>query len=57
MSNKAEQTEVVKIRLGSSEKAALEAIAEAEYRTFAAQCRLALKEWMKTNFQKTERTK
>ena len=46
MNKQTEQTEVVKIRLGSSEKTALEAIAEREYRTFAAQVRLAVREWL-----------
>lgn len=43
---KTETTEVVKIRLGSSEKTALDAIAERECRTFAAQVRLAVREWL-----------
>jgi len=46
MNKQTEQTEVVKIRLGSSEKAALEAIAERECRTFAGQVRVAIKEWL-----------
>lgn len=46
MANKTEQTEVVKIRLGSSEKAALEAISEREFRTFAAQVRLVVRDWL-----------
>ena len=46
MNKQTEQTEVVKIRLGSSEKTALEAIAERECRTFAAQVRLAVREWL-----------
>lgn len=41
-----EKTEVVKIRLGSTDKAKLQAIAEAEFRTFADQCRLSLREWI-----------
>jgi predicted transcriptional regulator len=41
-----EQTEVVKIRLGTSDKERLQAIARAEYRTFAFQCRLALQDWL-----------
>jgi len=46
MTKHAKQTEVVKIRLGLSEKAELEAIAERECRTFAAQVRLAVREWL-----------
>ena len=48
MVNKTEQTEVVKIRLGLSEKLALESIAERECRTFAAQVRLAVREWLES---------
>lgn len=46
MTRQTEQTEVVKIRLGSSEKAALDAVAERECRTFAAQVRMAVREWL-----------
>jgi len=42
-----EQTEVVKIRLGSDDKATLQEIAEKECRTFSDQCRLAIREWIK----------
>ncbi len=45
---KAEQTEVVKIRIGSEDKLRLQEIAEAECRTFSDQCRLAIREWLKT---------
>jgi hypothetical protein len=41
-----EQTEVVKIRLGSDDKIRLQEIAEKEFRSFADQCRLALHEWL-----------
>ena len=41
-----EQTEVVKIRLGTEDKVRLQEIAEKEYRSFADQCRLALHEWL-----------
>ena len=43
---KSEQTEVVKIRLGSDDKVRLQEIAEKGFRSFAAQCRLALSEWL-----------
>ena len=46
MNKKLEQTEVVKIRLGSDDKVRLQEIAEAEFRTFSDQCRLALREWL-----------
>jgi predicted transcriptional regulator len=42
----ADQTEVVKIRLGSADKKRLEEIAEKECRSFADQCRFAIKEWL-----------
>jgi hypothetical protein len=48
MTKQAEQTEVVKIRLGSDDKVRLQEIAEKEFRSFADQCRFALREWMKT---------
>ena len=48
MKTKIEETEVVKIRLGSDAKKRLQEIAEKEYRTFADQCRLALFEWLET---------
>jgi predicted transcriptional regulator len=48
MTKKAEQTEVVKIRLGSEDKVRLQEIAEKECRTFSDQCRLAIREWLKT---------
>jgi len=38
MVNKAEQTEVVKIRLGSEDKVRLQEIAEKEFRSFAKSC-------------------
>ena len=41
-----EQTEVVKIRLGSSEKAKLEELARVGERTFAGQVRLVVREWL-----------
>ena len=44
----AEQTEVIKIRLGSEDKVRLQVIAETEFRTFSDQCRLAIREWLKT---------
>ena len=46
MTKQPEQTEVVKIRLGSSDKAKLQEIAEKECRTFSYQCRLAIREWL-----------
>ena len=46
MIKQAEQTEVVKIRLGSTDKKVLQEIAEKECRTFSDQCRLAIKEWI-----------
>jgi len=42
-----EQTEVVKIRLGSDDKVRLQEIAAKEYRSFADQCRLVIREWLK----------
>jgi predicted transcriptional regulator len=48
MTKQAEQTEVVKIRLGSEDKVRLQEIAEKEFRTFSDQCRLAISEWLKT---------
>jgi predicted transcriptional regulator len=46
MTKQAEQTEVVKIRLGSDDKVRLQEIAEKEFRSFSDQCRLALNEWL-----------
>jgi len=43
---KTQKTEVVKIRLGSTDKKILEEIAEKECRTFSDQCRLAIREWI-----------
>ncbi len=40
------ETEVIKIRIESADKARLEQIAENEGRTFAGQCRQALREWL-----------
>jgi hypothetical protein len=48
MTKQAEQTEVVKIRLGSEDKVRLQEIAKKEFRSFADQCRLALHEWLET---------
>jgi len=48
VNKKNQKTEVVKIRLGSTDKVMLQEIAEKECRTFADQCRLALREWLKT---------
>ena len=48
MTKQTEQTEVVKIRLGSEDKVRLQEIAEKEFRSFADQCRLALHEWLET---------
>jgi predicted transcriptional regulator len=48
MTKQAEQTEVVKIRLGSDDKVRLQEIAEKEFRTFSDQCRLAISGWLKT---------
>ena len=45
---KEQNTEVVKIRLGSEDKVRLQEIAEKECRTFSDQCRLAIREWLKT---------
>jgi predicted transcriptional regulator len=42
------KTEVVKIRLGSDDKVRLQEIAESECRTFSDQCRLVIREWLKT---------
>lgn len=55
MTKQTEQTEVVKIRLGSSEKTALEAIAERECRTFASQVRIAVREWLETKSARSGR--
>lgn len=55
MTKQSETTEVVKIRLGSSEKTALLAIAERECRTFAAQVRLAVREWLETKIARPGR--
>ena len=49
MNKKTEQTEVVKIRLGSEDKVSMQEIAEKECRTFSDQCRLAIREWLKIN--------
>lgn len=46
MKKQAEQTEVVKIRLGSSYKNRLEEIAKKECRSFMDQVRFAIKEWL-----------
>jgi hypothetical protein len=46
MTKPAEQTEVVKIRLGTEDKVRLQEIAEKEFRSFADQCRLALSGWI-----------
>jgi DNA phosphorothioation-dependent restriction protein DptG len=46
MTKQPETTEVVKIRLGSSDKIRLQEIAEKEGRTFSSQCRIALNEWL-----------
>jgi len=46
MTKKAEQTEVVKIRLGTKEKAMLVEISVTEQRTLAGQIRHALREWL-----------
>jgi hypothetical protein len=46
------KTEVVKIRLDSEAKQALIAIATRECRTFADQCRYALKEWLDSKGKK-----
>jgi hypothetical protein len=43
---KAEQTEVVKIRLGTKAKVKLQEIAKKECRTFADQCQLILGSWL-----------
>ena len=48
MNKQSDQTEVVKIRLGSEDKVKLQEIAETECRTFSDQCRLAIREWLKT---------
>jgi len=48
MRKQPEETEVVKIRLGSDAKKRLQEIADKECRTFADQCRLALSEWLET---------
>jgi len=48
MKKPADQTEVVKIRLGSTDKVILQEIAEKECRTFSDQCRLVIREWLKT---------
>lgn len=48
MRKQVKKTEVVKIRLGSEDKARLQEIAEMECRTFSDQCRLAIREWIKT---------
>ena len=46
MTKQTEQTEVVKIRLGSTEKAKLEELAHAGERTLAGQIRLVVREWL-----------
>jgi len=43
---KTEKMEVIKIRLSSETKEKLQKIAEKEYRTFDAQCRLILNDWI-----------
>ena len=48
MTKPAEQTEVVKIRLGTEDKVRLQEISEKEFRSFADQCRLAFHEWLET---------
>ena len=48
MTKQSEQTEVVKIRLVSDDKVRLQEIAEKECRTFSDQCRLAIREWLRT---------
>ena len=48
MTKQSEQTEVVKIRLGSDDKVRLQEIAENEFRSFADQCRMALHEWLES---------
>ncbi len=48
-------TEVVKIRLGSDDKARLQELAEREFRSFADQCRMALREWLETKAKKPAR--
>jgi len=46
MTEKKEQTEVVKIRLLVSEKAKLDKLAKNGERTFAGQVRLVVREWL-----------
>ena len=46
MTKQAEQTEVVKIRLGSTLKTQLQKLADANERTLAGQIRLALGQWI-----------
>jgi hypothetical protein len=46
MTKQTEQTEVVKIRLGSSLKSQLQKLADANERTLAGQIRLALGQWI-----------
>jgi hypothetical protein len=49
MKKKPEATETIKIRLGLKAKTALEAIAARECRTFAAQVRLVVRDWIERN--------
>lgn len=44
-----DEKEVVKIRLSTETKNKITEVAEKEYRTFDAQCRLILNEWVKKN--------
>ena len=46
MNNQKEKTEVVKIRLGSDDKAMLQKLADENERTLAGQIRLALGQWI-----------
>lgn len=55
MKKPADQTEVVKIRLGSDDKTKLQEIAEREFRTFADQCRLAVHEWLESKAKRPAR--
>ena len=45
-----DKSDVVKIRLLKETKTKIQEIAEKEYRTFDAQCRLILDEWVKKNY-------
>ena len=50
-----EEDDVAKIRIRNRDKVAIEDIAAAESRTFAGQCRLALREWVVSHKKRSSR--